>query len=380
MRGTPLPGATSRQPVQRLQLVQPAPVQTNNRFGLLDSEPEETATDGTPPTAKFLPVCEPKDTQPTSDPPATQPLIVRERPATKMPSEQPATQPPVCEHAATMDYCEPIATENPTSHTRLMEFRGKLGRCDGIVMLDSGATANFASASFIKKYHLKTTPVNGPSVRVADGTVYHCQEAITTAALKIGPYQEKVRFYVLPLQGHDMILGRPWLQQHNPDIDWIQDTLTMNHMGHQIKLQANMDYTPRAHGILSAIQTIRAIEKGAECYLAVIRGIDAEANPDTIRNAYAGEVDRLLEEFKDVFPEDLPSKPPPHRDVDHKIELIPGSAPPSRPTYRMSYLELSELKKQLLDLLEKSYIQPSKSPYGASPFCEEEGRHLENVH
>lgn len=73
----------------------------------------------------------------------------------------------------------------------------------------------------------------------------------------------------------------------------------------------------------------------------------------------------MLAEFRDVFPEKLPDGLPPERAVDHKIELVPGSFPPSRPTIRLSAPELAELKKQLAELEEAGFIQPSKSPYGA---------------
>ncbi len=73
----------------------------------------------------------------------------------------------------------------------------------------------------------------------------------------------------------------------------------------------------------------------------------------------------IISEFKDVFPEDLPSGLPPKRDIDHRIDLVPGQAPPSRPTYRMSQPEMDELKKQLTELMDKGYVQESKSPYGA---------------
>ena len=72
-----------------------------------------------------------------------------------------------------------------------------------------------------------------------------------------------------------------------------------------------------------------------------------------------------LAEFRDVFPEKLPDGLPPARSVDHKIELVAGSTPPSRPTIRLSATELAELKKQLTELEEAGFIQPSKSPYGA---------------
>ena len=51
--------------------------------------------------------------------------------------------------------------------------------------------------------------------------------------------------------------------------------------------------------------------------------------------------------------------------MDHRIELIPGSSPPSRPTIRLSATELDELKKQLVELEAAGFIRPSKSPFGA---------------
>ena len=77
------------------------------------------------------------------------------------------------------------------------------------------------------------------------------------------------------------------------------------------------------------------------------------------------EAKSLIKEFQDIFPSTLPNNLPPKRTVDHSIELIPGSEPPSRPTYRLSYLEMNELKKQLSELLQKGFIRPSVSPFGA---------------
>ena len=73
----------------------------------------------------------------------------------------------------------------------------------------------------------------------------------------------------------------------------------------------------------------------------------------------------MLNEFQDVFPNELPNGLPPKRAVDHAIETIPGSEPPSKSTYRLSYEETAELKKQLGDLLANGHVKPSVSPYGA---------------
>ena len=56
---------------------------------------------------------------------------------------------------------------------------------------------------------------------------------------------------------------------------------------------------------------------------------------------------------------------PPDRDIEFIIELLPGTAPIAKRPYRMGVNELAELKKQLRELLDKGYVQPSSSPWGA---------------
>ena len=73
----------------------------------------------------------------------------------------------------------------------------------------------------------------------------------------------------------------------------------------------------------------------------------------------------MIEKFADVFPNDLPKQLPPKRSSDFKIELKEGAKPVTRAPYRMSSVELAELKKQLDDLIAHGFIVPSKSPYGA---------------
>nr|GFB15641.1 putative reverse transcriptase domain-containing protein [Tanacetum cinerariifolium] len=56
---------------------------------------------------------------------------------------------------------------------------------------------------------------------------------------------------------------------------------------------------------------------------------------------------------------------PPVREVEFNIELIPGAEPISKAPYRMDPIELKELKEQLQELLERGFIRPSVSPWGA---------------
>jgi hypothetical protein len=73
---------------------------------------------------------------------------------------------------------------------------------------------------------------------------------------------------------------------------------------------------------------------------------------------------RVVRDFPDVFPEELPGMPP-DREVEFAIDLLPGTAPISKWPYMMSVEELKGLKKQLTELQEARYIRPSSSPCGA---------------
>jgi hypothetical protein len=70
----------------------------------------------------------------------------------------------------------------------------------------------------------------------------------------------------------------------------------------------------------------------------------------------------IVQEFLDVFPDDLPGMSP-ERVIEFKIELQPGTAPIARAPYKMSPVEMKLLKIQLQGLMDKGYIHPSTSPW-----------------
>ena len=74
----------------------------------------------------------------------------------------------------------------------------------------------------------------------------------------------------------------------------------------------------------------------------------------------------VLEEFDDIFHQDLPlGLPPMHQGHEFKMDLEDNVPPVHRPLYKMSPLELEEAKKQIESMLEHGFVRPSDSPYGA---------------
>ncbi|XP_055819235.1 uncharacterized protein LOC129888003 [Solanum dulcamara] len=108
--------------------------------------------------------------------------------------------------------------------------------------------------------------------------------------------------------------------------------------------------------IISAALAKRMIRQGCSVYLSHI--IDTRVESPILKDI------PTVCDFPEVFPENLLGLPP-EREVEFPIELIPGSTPISIIPYRMAPAELKELKTQLQELLEKGFIRPSVSPWGA---------------
>ena len=102
------------------------------------------------------------------------------------------------------------------------------------------------------------------------------------------------------------------------------------------------------------------MEKGGEIFLAYVKVVHQEVKAEVVKI----EDIRAIRDFSDIFPEELPGLPP-NRDIEFAIDLVPGTEPISKAPYRMAPAELRELKDQLQELLDKGFIRPSVSPWGA---------------
>ncbi|GJR89354.1 putative reverse transcriptase domain-containing protein [Tanacetum coccineum] len=108
--------------------------------------------------------------------------------------------------------------------------------------------------------------------------------------------------------------------------------------------------------VISCIKARKYIERGCHLFLAHIT--EKEKSEKRLEDV------PVICDFPEVFPDDLPGLPPP-RQVEFKIDLVPGAAPVARAPYRLAPSEMKELSEQLKELLEKGFIRPSSSPWGA---------------
>ena len=290
------------------------------------------------------------------------------------------------------------------------EYQGLLDGRPVNVMLDSGAAANFLSARVAAELGLKLLTPRSDEIGLAqmpNGSTSECQ-ATKLLSLRIGGHRDKIAFNATRLDGYDVILGQAWFRKHNPLINWRNGRTVIQREHDEIVLHPKGPAAPMVEPVhstpisLSAMQFGKAIKNGEQAFTVLLRPVDRDRPlspdphgedpdqrvpvdsrgaatsklPETARaGSTVGTVDlpedlpsdlrKLLQTYRDVFPVALPAGLPPSREVDHAIELELGAPPPSRPTYRMSFLELEELEKQLKEYSDNGWIRPSQSPYGA---------------
>jgi hypothetical protein len=139
------------------------------------------------------------------------------------------------------------------------------------------------------------------------------------------------------LKGIDVILGMDWLSKCKVLINCAKKSVKM---------------TPLEGKEMEFITELVVTVKGdANCLK--VNQLDASQGSEV----------PMVNEFPDVFPEELPGMPP-DRNIEFVIELNPGTTPIYKTPYRMATPELAELKEHVKELLEKGFIRPSSSPWG----------------
>ena len=153
----------------------------------------------------------------------------------------------------------------------------------------------------------------------------------------------------------DFILGMDWLSKHRAMVDCDKKMVVLKCFDLSEVTVHGIRSGP-ASNIISAMQARRFIRKGCEAVLALV--LDSKRGQVNLEDI------PVIKEFPDVFPEQL-SGLPPEREVDLSIKVLHGTTSISRAPYRMAPTELKELKTKLQELLDKGFVRPSVSPWGA---------------
>ena len=155
----------------------------------------------------------------------------------------------------------------------------------------------------------------------------------------------------LPFREFDLILSMDWLSKHKAILDCEKKTIVLR-CSDQSEVIVQGIRSSTMSNVISVMQARRFMRTGCETFFALIL--------DSKRCQVNVEKISVVREFLDELP-GIPLE----RKVDLSIEIIPGTSPISRAPYRMAPSELKELRLKLKELLDKGFIRPSVSPWGA---------------
>ncbi len=280
------------------------------------------------------------------------------------------------------------------------------------LIIDSGSCTNVASTLLVEKLSLPTLKHPNP-YRLQ--WLNDCGDIRVTKqvmiSFSIGKYKDEVLCDVAPMHAGHLLLGRPWQFDRRVIHDGYKNRYTLVMNNHTIVLTPLQPTEAYADQIritrecklreeqlsiqekerkdkkneseqkkeknkseskeekkkrVSAFASKREVESAllAKEQLLVLIHKDVYFTNE-LNSSLPSMVASLLQEFGDIFPEEIPHGLPPTRGIEHQIDLIPGSSIPNRPAYRTSPEEAKEIQRQVDELLQKGFVRESLSPCSA---------------
>ncbi|XP_070681775.1 uncharacterized protein [Malus domestica] len=244
------------------------------------------------------------------------------------------------------------AQNNPDLIMGTLNILGHFAR----VLLDYGATHYVVSHTFVQVTQPHPTPLGYDlEFSMPRGEGCYVDRVYPRCPVMMEDIVMPANLILLDIVNFDVILGTDWLHYNRAKIKCYGKTVTFHRPGLP-EVTFVGEPSGEKNGVISAMKAKRLLSKGCQGYLALV--VLNDNAPSSVEDV------RVVRHFSDVFPNDLPGLPP-DRDVEVVIDLLPSTNHISLTPYRMTPDKLRELKVKFQELVDKGFIQPSISPWGA---------------
>ena len=290
------------------------------------------------------------------------------------------------------------------------------------MIIDGGSCTNVASTTLVEKLGMQTSKHPRPYKLqwLNDSGEVRVNKQVLIS-FSIGKYKDEVLCDVVPMQASHLLLGRPWQFDRKVKHDGFTNKYSFVHNQRnvtlvpltpsqvyqdQVRLQKESEQKKMSEKESEQKKTsereseqkkkcekegdqkkesekkketenLRKNERKTNFYakasevkrslflnkpMIVLLYKEALFNTNQLDTSLPSSIVSLLQEFEDVFPEEVPKGLPPIRRIEHQIDFVPGATIPNRPAYRSNPEETKELQKQVGELMERGYVRESMSP------------------
>jgi hypothetical protein len=192
-------------------------------------------------------------------------------------------------------------------------------------------------------------------VELANGGIVEASTIVSGCALNLYDHLVPIDLMPVELGSFDVVVGMDWLSANRAEIICGDKVVKIPLTGGQV-LEICGEKPRKELRVISCMKARKYLLGKHQAFLAQI--VERKPEVKKIQDI------PVVKDFPDVFPEDV-SGLPPARQVEFRIDLVPGSAPVAKAPYRLAPAEMQELSNQLQELLDKGFIRPSFSPWGA---------------
>ncbi|GJZ57247.1 putative reverse transcriptase domain-containing protein, partial [Tanacetum coccineum] len=223
------------------------------------------------------------------------------------------------------------------------------------VLFDSGSDRSFVDTRFSSMLNIDPVKIRASyEVELADGRVVSTNIVLKGCTLNLVNHNFKIDFMSIELGTFDVIIGMDWFVKHDAVIVYGEKVVHIPYGNKTLIVESDKGVSRLK--VISCIKARKHVEQGCHLFLAHVT--EKKSKEKRLEDV------PVIRNFPKLFHEELPGPPPP-RQVEFRIELVPRAAPIARAPYRLAPTEMRELSVQLQEILEKGFIRPSSSPWGA---------------
>ncbi|KAI3723666.1 hypothetical protein L2E82_35421 [Cichorium intybus] len=249
-----------------------------------------------------------------------------------------------------------IGAEEARQHLKVITGTFLLNNHYALVIFDAGADRSFVSLDFRPLINLPSRVMKSVvTIELADGREIRAKDIVPGCTLNLADKLFSIDLIPIEIGSFDIIVGMDWLAKNRADIGCYEKVVRIP-LPNSETLIIKGEKPGRSLNIVSSTKIRKYLKEDCIAFMAHI--VEKESEVKQIQDI------PVVRDYPEVFPKELPGLPP-HRQVEFRIDLILGVAPVAKTPYRLAPFEMQELSGQLQELLDKGFIRPSSSPWGA---------------